>query len=603
VAAAAHARKLKGIGMKSHFKRLALIVTLILCLAVSSAAARAQTQNGSGVVIEGNPVGTDGIGSLNPLLCDNPYCRRITDFLFPTLYAVDPATGLVTGAAPDNVGLAISTEAPTGLTQQVRLRQDLNWSDGRPVTAYDLFYSYLAVTSQYVSTPYAAIRVLIPVARVIDEYTIEFAYNRADCTIPATDIFPIIPAHVFDPQFRQIVDDFDGDQDITAWFEAWNDFYPPWNFTVMNNHPFNTEPTVTAGMFTLDEVLPGEEIRLATPNGKTAFIYRDVESGLSPTQFFMNGDSNILVNPPYEMRSDLLANPDLQISELPGNTWDFISFNLANPGFQRGAIDGNGKPLEQGRHPIFGDVRVRRAIQMGIDVNALIEASLLGYGRPIASSRIPGTWAANNELQPLTYNPRGAEDLLAEAGWIDHDADGIRDCSGCLYAQEGRGLYFGLMVIGDGSREIAANLIARQLRQIGVWADVIVLDSNTVLSEVRDQEFDAYMGGWTQRYPNEPDQTALFTQRGDVLYTGANAGSYANSQVDELMAQALTLPGCVPAERAAIYHDIQAILQQDQPYVWLYAARDMVVGRGLDGFAPYPNRPFWNILDWNVVAS
>lgn len=583
-------------------KRLIVVGFVWFMVASLMAVSSSVYGNGNGVVVEGNPVGTEGIGSLNPLLCNNPYCRRITDFLFPTLYAVDPASGLPAPASDNNYGLALDVTAPTESPGQVRLRDDLVWSDGTPVTAYDVFYSYLAITSRYVDSPFASIGSLIPAARVIDDHTIEFAYNETNCTIPARASFPIVPAHVFDPDFRQAVDDFGADGDLTAWYKAWLDYYPPTGFVIMNNHPFNSAPTVSAGVFRFAQWLPGEEIRLATPDGNIAFIYRDIKPGMDQTQFFLDGGSNILVNPPYESRADLLANPDLKIAQTPGSTWDFIAFNLANPGLSRSAFNGDGVALEQGQNPIFGDVRIRQAIQKAINVNALIEAALLGYGTPIASSRIPGTWAANESLQSQSYDPRGAERLLEQAGWRDVDEDGVRECVSCLYATKGRSLFFDMMVVSDGRREITANLIARQLFGVGIGLNVRVMDAASVLDEARYQQFDAYMGGRTQRFPTEPDQTALFTRAGDVLYTGNNVGSYFNPQVDTLMAQALNLPGCDAGARADIYRDIQAILQQDQPYIWLYAAQDMIASKGIVGFAPYANNPFWNIQDWIVVS-
>src|SRR4051794_8843095 len=93
---------MKGITMQYPKFCFALVLSVFAMLLGFIPAAAA---NGTGIIVEGNLAGTDNIGSLNPLLCDNPYCRRITDFLFPTLYAVDPQTGLVTNAAAGNYGL------------------------------------------------------------------------------------------------------------------------------------------------------------------------------------------------------------------------------------------------------------------------------------------------------------------------------------------------------------------------------------------------------------------------------------------------------------------------------------------------------------------
>src|ERR1041385_7087872 len=125
---------MKGITMqylKLRFAFLLLVLTTMLVVLPATAA------KGTGIIVEGNVIGTDNIGPLNPLLCNDPYCRRITDFLFPTLYAVDPQTGLLVKAAAGNYGLAVDTAAPTAETSIIKLRDDLVWSDGTLITAYD----------------------------------------------------------------------------------------------------------------------------------------------------------------------------------------------------------------------------------------------------------------------------------------------------------------------------------------------------------------------------------------------------------------------------------------------------------------------------------
>ncbi len=586
--------------MKYPKLRLVFAVTVIITLLGMVPAAAAST--GKGIIVEGNPVGTEKIGPLNPLLCNNPNCRRITDFLFPTLYAVDPQTGLVTAAADGNFGLAVDTAAPTGDTSVIQLRDNLVWSDGEPVTAYDVLYSYLAITSGYLDTPYAYLGSTVQAARVIDDHRIKFAYREANCSTPARMNFPIVPSHVFDPNFKTIVDKTLANDDLKEWYKAWFGIYPRSNFDFMNSNAFNLTPNVTAGEFRFAERLPGEEIRLQTPDGALAFIYRDVKAGMDETQFFRSGGSNVLVNPPLETRDDLLADPELKVTQTPGSTWNYIAMNVANPGLPRSAVDGNGKALEQGNHPVFGDIRVRQAIQKAINVNELIDTALLGYGLPILSSRIPGTWASNDRLPPNDYDPDGAQQLLSEAGWVDYNADGVRECGGCLYASQGRSLTFSLLVASDDGRELAANLISRQLRELGISVDVNVMDEGSLRDQVRYQQFDAYMDGQVQAFPTDADQTTMFTRTGDVLYGGGNFGSYTNPEIEKLMSKALTLSGCDMNARSEIYQQIQGILQADQPFIWLYSAQDMVVTRDIVGAAPYPNQPFWNIQDW-IVAS
>ncbi|MBC8171087.1 MAG: hypothetical protein H7X77_05430, partial [Anaerolineae bacterium] len=199
--------------MMSHkigFGLSVLLMTIILAVPVLA-------QDGSGLVIEGNPSGTSGIGSLNPIRCDNAACRRITDFLFPTLFAVDPATGLLLGAADDNYGLAVDLTPPESESYQLTLRDDLAWSDGTPITVYDVFYSFLAASNERISPLYGpSVSATVSAAMVVDDHTIEFGLIDPNCAAQTRMNFPIIPAHVFDPDFAAALTAFSASGDLEA---------------------------------------------------------------------------------------------------------------------------------------------------------------------------------------------------------------------------------------------------------------------------------------------------------------------------------------------------------------------------------------------------
>ena len=154
---------------------------------------------------------------------------------------------------------------------------------------------------------------------------------------------------------------------------------------------------------------------------------------------------------------------------------------------------------------------------------------------------------------------------------------------------------------GEPRLPLMASLIEAQLDRVGFNVFTRGVDPGALMNQMRRQEYDAYLAGWTESYPVNPDQSHLFTHSGDVLEEGFNTGSYYNETVEALMAQARNLPDCDYEARAEIYRQIQVILQEDQPYVWLFAPNTLVAARGsVIGFDPYPNAPFWNVRDWLV---
>ncbi len=563
----------------------ALFVLTLALLVLAPATAK----EGRGVIMEVDPVGTGGIGPLNPLLCNDFACQRIVDFLFPKLFATDPKTGIPVAATTDNSGLVTQPALQSGDVQTFTLRDDLHWSDGTPITAYDVFYSLLAAFSlQNSSLPDIIIG-----AQVVDDHTIAFKFAAPDCsTLPRAN-FAIAPSHVLDPDFKSFVDTMNRQEKELQPLDVWAKAYPPDRVAALQTADFNQNPTVTAGTFQFSEFRPGQDVRLSAAD--SAFVYADAPDGISPEDAFLNGSANVMVNPSFDRRADFRARPGLQIAEMPSARWDAIIFNVADPTHPRSAFDDQGRPLDQGHHPIFGDVRVRRAVQMAINTNDLIEAVYDGNATPIASSLPPTSWAFNASLKPSTYDPIGAERLLDSAGWKDVDGDGIRECHGCMYASEGTPLAFSLSVDSTSDLSSAASLITQQLQLVGFAV-------SSVGSQNPDsQTFDANLS--TFYAPDgDPDQSDLFTVKGDVLNASGNLGSYTSPQVESLMQQAATVPGCDPAARAKIYQQIQSILQDDQPYAFLYAENDMVVAKsGVIGFAPLAGNPFWNIRDWVVT--
>jgi len=583
-------------------KKAVVILVTIAAIMVAPMVALAQGPGEGGPIVEGNFGGSTNFGAMNPLRNNDTATNEYTDLLFPSVIGASPYTQDYARVGEDGVFSALATDwdvSEDGLVYTVSLRDDAKWSDGEPLTAEDVKFAFDAVASGQIDAPLygwlnydpAGNPLGISAINIIDDYTIEAVFEQASCTALGTvgSLRPV-PAHVFG---------YDGSEDF--------------DFSVMVDHEFDTGPSVAYGPFQFAQFIPGEAVSASAvtdwnegPVIPSGFIYTDVPNQTVLVEQFLAGQTNYLEGAPVERRQDLREAPGVVVEDFPGNAWDYMAFNLADPENPQPGRDADGNPIDQGVHPIFSDVRVRRAIQHAINVPEIIEGAVFGEGSQMAANMIPTSWAYDSTLEAIAYDPDMAAQMLDEAGW-PVGPDGVRVCQGCMYAEDGTPFEFTLITNqGNTRRESIGVIIQDALFELGINVDFQAVDFQTLLDTTFGaQTFDAFILGWQEGFPSDPDQIQLFhSGNDDPSNQASNVTSYYNPEFEELAVQANTVPGCDPEERAAIYHEIQRILQEDQPYVWLfvqnlmYAASEDVVN-----FEPYANVPMWNVHNWVISAQ
>jgi len=572
--------------MKSIGKFLLVGIALLLvaALVIPVMAQDKPAPGEGGIIIEGNFGGDPA--SFNPILASDTASTRITTFLYPGFIGVDPSTANFEKGRPDALALDW-TISEDGLTYTFTLRDDWTWTDGTPVTSKDILYGWKAAQAAaegVVDSSWSFVTDSIASVEAPDDFTVVVTMKENNCAaLNSIGVLNPVPSHVLPEDMSQLNDD-----------------------------PFNTNPTVTGGVFSFSEFRPAEAVSLVAnqefsgaTNGEvlpTGFIYKVVPDQTVLVEQFIAGETNVIDGPAVNRRNDLLADSNLNMYDYPGNSWDYLALNLADPTNPQNGLDADGNPIDQGHHPLFGDVRVRQAIAKAINVDEIVQGAVFGHGKRMTSTMIPASWAYADNLPPIAYDPDAAKALLDEAGWVDDDnnPDTPRVCQGCLYAEEGTPFNFVLYTNeGNTRRGAIATIVQDELKQIGLGVDFQAIDFNTLLDIMDGQTFDAFILGWRNGYPDDPDQTQLFTPVSDVVGGGSNNTSYYNPEFVELNAQARSLPGCDPAARAEIYAKTQEIMQNDLPYIPLFAIDGMYGARNtVEGFGPYPSQLYWNVDTW-----
>lgn len=523
-------------------KRKWLVLLLLVLATVNVASAQSPD------TIIWSLIGGD-ISTLNPALATDGNSLNVISSLFSGLSRPNSDSGL---PEPD---LATWTVNEDGTVFTFTLKEGVQWSDGTPITAADVKFTYDAIMSDVVESPRKSDMASIQSVEVVDDSTVEVTLVSANCTIwgGAFASLTPLPSHLYAADFSDFM-----------------------------TNPNNLEPTAVSGPYTFDERSAGEFVRVvANPS------YYEGQANIPNTVFRIVADSTLLNQAlqtdtvdygfMYPDQFDQLTDKEMFGTWLyPNANAPIVIMNYQDSANPQNAYDEDGNLVELTPNKFFSDIRVRQAVAMGYDKTAL--ALTLGENAgsvPLSGPIVPSFYGAYDmsDIEPWPYDPEAAAALLDEAGWVDSNGNGTRDKDGVEFEVD---LIYSKLVDLWGN---AALIMQDQLGQIGIKINVI------------EQEWSAYLGNVL--LPGSYDLTVVGFGGGtevdgiayNLLYSknvilgggGFNLSGYVNPRMDELLDQARTLPGCAVEARLPIYREIQQIARDDVPYDWLVSTTQVHV--------------------------
>ena len=217
----------------------------------------------------------------------------------------------------------------------------------------------------------------------------------------------------------------------------------------------------------------------------------------------------------------------------------------------------------------LGDVRVRRAIQMAIDRQTILDSVYSGDGSLVDGIYPEGLigYSADNQGW-LTYDPEGAKALLAEAGY----ADG-----------------FAMELASDSSTSasvlLVLQIIQQNLADVGIQAEIVSYDEASWLDTRNSGEMNSFVATWTADY-NDPDNF-IYTFFGNADNTRTRSLNYANTEVMDRVAAAREITE--ESERLAEYAALEKqIVQEDAAWVPLLCRTHLfVLGDRVASYTPH----------------
>jgi peptide/nickel transport system substrate-binding protein len=447
------------------------------------------------------------------------------------------------------------------MLDKVVMRDDLVWSDGRPITAHDVAFSFKLILSSAVPVP--ALRTGTGDIRWVeayDDHTLVYFHKRPLSTNVWNLNFYIAPMHVYE---KSVVED-------------------PTLRTSAYHRNLEKNP-ISGGAYEVVHWRRGQEVLLKRRENYYLHSGRQVRDKpyFAQMRFRVIEDGNT--------RLLALKSGDIEESELEAEQWetqtssdDFYRENakVYAPEWMYMYIGWN---LDTQKVPFFGDLRVRQAMAYALNYDEMLND--LCYG---LYDQCTGVWNADSWMypkhpdKPFYQDLDKAEDLLDEAGWVDSDGDGIRDkeINGRLVPFE-----FSLMVSNKPDRIAICNLFRENLESIGVICNIVPLEAAVFQERVFEKNFEAEMAGWATGA--DPSSVKNIFGTGEQR----NFGSYSNPEVDKLFDEGKLAFDM--ETQAVIYGKIHNIIYADQPYLFLYNKHSLYgFSKKLRGYRFSPRGPF-----------
>jgi peptide/nickel transport system substrate-binding protein len=316
---------------------------------------------------------------------------------------------------------------------------------------------------------------------------------------------------------------------------------------------FVTQP-VGSGPYRLVRSVAGQFIELAAnPQfflGKPKLERVIIRAAADPEarlNMVLSGQADAIDNvvPPLDNIRRISADSTLRLIPVPSPTVGFLLFNQRDP-----------RDSAQS-HPVLSDVRVRRAITVGLDRHLMVRAVFGSYGEVPYGPVSPLLWIRHHAPRAARQNLTEARRLLSAAGWRDSDGDGTLD-------RNGRPLRLSLSLPNTSAIRRQMSLLAQeQLRQVGIILDLQQLEFPLWLERRSTGRFDIDFGA-TSQDPSPSGLTQGWSCRG-----GTNIAKYCNPRTDSLLERAAAGRGGKDPAQAwvAVLRQIEA----DAPAAFLYA--------------------------------
>ena len=469
-----------------------------------------------------------------PYLAQDVYARRITDIVFEKLATYDPVT-----LEPKGVLAEAWQMDPAGLWLRVKIRDEARFSDGHPVLAEDVVFTWedFILNPQLETERARSIATSIENVEVIEDRVVEFTFNEALFNnLSNTLTADILPKHFFER--------FTSSQINEA-----------------------TSLILGSGMYRLETVDPDNQWSPATDlvlvrneshwgrqqPALEQLRYRVITEFVASLTAYRNGEADMMRPTSDQFVRMQEENEDWDESNYSLN-WVNMRSGYAFIAWQAGLRNGETETP-------FADQRVRLAMTHLLDRRRIIDDILQGIGEIATGTYNSASPFYNPDIEPWPHDLDRARELLAEAGWVDEDGDGVLEKDGEEFSFE-----FTYSIGSETTRRIAKYL-GDQCAAVGIRMSENPIDWSIFADTLSTRNFDAITFAWSANAP-ESDPRQIWHSE-SILNQGDNFIQWSTPEMDETIDSIRTTLDLDARTRA--WHEFHRIVHEEQPYTFLVA--------------------------------
>jgi peptide/nickel transport system substrate-binding protein len=420
----------------------------------------------------------------------------------------------------------------------VKIRKNIKFSDGSPLTADDVVFSFnIPLSPDYVGLRKGTFVQLDKVEKV-DDTTVKFTFKEPFIGYYGMLAYIIVPQHVLkDVPIKELKD----------WLSKWEQPIGsgPYKLVewkkgqylsfVRNENYFKGKPSIEKVTI---KVIPNSNVAMA-----------QLQSGEINTNI-VSGENIAVIKDFAQKTGKIKLQEGIATASYTAIAWN-------------------------NSHPLFKDKLVRQAMTTAIDRQGIISNVIEGQGMVINSQTPPTFWNYTDKVPKFDYNEAKAKQMLAEAGW-KAGSDGV-------LVKDGQRFEFELMVSqANVERQKIATVVQQSLKKVGIIASPRVMENTAWQQATREHKYAATVYGWNRNGDPNPKDTWYSTSNCIGCNNHAN---YSNPDVDKLIGDDLKATDI--NKRKEILAKIDSVIAEDQGYTFLYTTTaSMAYPVNLEGINP-----------------